>query len=227
MRQLLNTFTILYTEDEQEVQRNIAEYLQSYFKEVYVASDGNEAMQLYKEHSPDVMLLDINIPYKDGLSVAKEIRSIDKEVRILMLTAHTDEKLLLDAIGINLTKYLVKPINPSDFKKALNCVAEELLSHASVSVKFAKDFVWYKEVRKLFYQDKEVELKLKEANLLELLLLRRGHCVSNEEIIAIVWSEYYEEEISQNSIKSLVNNLRKKLPDEAIENIYAKGYCLK
>jgi len=77
MLSILKRHTILYVEDEPEIQANISEYLSNYFGTIHLASDGKEALAQYYKNRPDVLLLDINLPNTDGLSVAQEIRESD------------------------------------------------------------------------------------------------------------------------------------------------------
>jgi len=226
MRTILENYTILYVEDELDVQANMSEYLKSYFKEVYLAASGKEALLLYEKFSPDVLLLDINIPDIDGLSVAKEIRKKDRDVRILMLTAHTDEEKLLKALDLKLTKYLVKPVSPKDFKKTLDILVSELKELSSAVVILDDEHIWIREKKRLLKVEEEVKLTQKEIILLEFFIEHRGNCVSYAEIMAVVWQDEFFQEISIGSVKNLASNLRKKLPVNFITNVYGKGYML-
>lgn len=116
MTSILKDHSILYVEDEPSIRANIVEYLESYFDTVYTASDGAQALELYNKHRPDIAMLDINLPYMDGLTVAREIRSQDEKIKLVMLTAFTDKEKLLQATELKLTKYLVKPVAPKLFK---------------------------------------------------------------------------------------------------------------
>ncbi|NOQ29585.1 MAG: response regulator [Helicobacteraceae bacterium] len=227
MRTILKEYNILYAEDEPEVQKNIAEYLETYFKNVYLADDGQEAQLLYNKHKPEVILLDISLPFLDGLTLAKRIRAEDENVKILMLSAHTEQDKLLKAIELKLVKYLVKPVKPSEFKDALDKLANEIVSFSPTSLKLDSNTYWMKKERVLKYKDEEISLTQKEKKLLELLVEHRGKCVTHEDIMAIVWEENFEEEISKASVKSQMNYLRKKLPENVIESIYSKGYSLR
>ena len=79
---------MLYAEDDQESRGNYAFVLKKYFHKVYTAGDGREALNIYYEKKPDILLLDVNMPYLDGLDVAKNVREKDKYTPIIMLTAH-------------------------------------------------------------------------------------------------------------------------------------------
>lgn len=226
MRDYLKDFTLLYAEDEKDVQANMIEYLESYFKTIYVASDGDEALKLYRNFKPDVVILDINMPKISGLEIAKVIRKDDFFTRIVMLTAHSERDLLLQATEIDMSKYLLKPVSNYDFKELLDKVASELLNNSRKIIKLDNETVYNISKELLTSNGLEIELAPKEKKLLKLLISKIGTCVSFEDIMAHVWEEYFDEDISKDSVKSQVNYLRKKLPDNSIENIYGRGYCL-
>jgi YesN/AraC family two-component response regulator len=84
----MNNLTILYAEDEIETRKNYGNYLKRNFKEVYIAQNGEEALDYYEKFEPNIMLLDINMPFINGLALTKKIRENDKKTRIIILTAH-------------------------------------------------------------------------------------------------------------------------------------------
>lgn len=226
MRETLKNHSILYAEDDKALQGVTVEYLQRYFKEVYVASDGKEALFLYHKYQPNAVLLDIDMPYTDGLSVANQIRKKNQSIPILMLTAFTDTAMLLEATELHLTKYLLKPIDAKTFKEALEKVAQELqLVHSHVGY-LDDEHTWESDKEILCKGKVPVELLQKERVLLSLFMKYRKHCVSFEEIMAVVWAEDFDGEISIESVKYQVSQLRKKLPKNCIQNVYAKGYRL-
>lgn len=227
MLSILKNYSILYVEDEIEIRNNFVEYLESYFSMVYVASDGLEAILLYEQHHPDVLLLDINLPHVDGLSVAKEIRKVDKSVKIIMLTAFTDTDKLLRATELKLTKYLVKPINLKRFKETLQLLVNELILTAPDLIFFGKDCTWNEREQTLCVSGKAVQLTDKESELLKLFLSKKEKMVTFIDIMLTLWSDAYEREISIGSVKNQVYLLRKKLPEGCIVGIYGKGYRLK
>lgn len=227
MLDILQNYSLLYVEDEPEIQANMQEYLESYFNSVDVASDGEEALKLYRQNRQDVLLLDINLPYLDGLSVAREVRKNDTNVKILMLTAHTDQDKLLAAVELKLTKYLVKPLTPKVFKEALNALAQELCSSSNGFFKFSHNFFWDKERKRLLAGDTEVSLLEKERRLLQLLIDNRSKVVSYEDIMVNLWDDAFEREISVDSVKNQIRTLRKKIPENVIYNVYGQGYIFR
>ena len=222
----LKNYTILYVEDDLNVQQNITEYLKRIFNKVVVASDGKEALELYQQNRPDGILLDVDIPYINGLDLAKEIRKIDKRVSIIMLTAYAEQEKLLKATELKLVKYLVKPVDLINFKEALKLMSQEIAENNQEFENIGNNYLWHKTNKILYNGSTKVRLSRKEQLLLELLLKNRANSVSFATIMAEVWADEFEREISFNSVKNLVSSLRKKLPNNCIISIYSQGYII-
>jgi len=227
MHTILKNHTILYVEDEPDIQSNIAEYLRNYFADVYLASDGEEGLEQYYKHHPDVLILDINLPQLDGLSVAKEIREKDHSVKIIMLTAFTEREKLLKATELKLTKYLIKPVPPKEFKNTLEKLAQELTDNPTRYMNLSDCYIWDREQEQLILNDSPVNLTEKEHRLLKLFITNKRKTISYEKVMFEVWEDAFEREISIDSVKNQVSQLRKKLPEGCIASVYGEGYILK
>lgn len=224
MQNLLKNYTILYVEDDSYLQKNMQEYLNGFFKEVYIASNGKEGLEKYHLYKPDSLLLDIDLPLLDGLSLAKEIRKADKKISIVMLTAFSNKEQLLEATELKLLKYLIKPVNLDEFKKMLELLAVELSQNNCNCVALSQGYSWDKINKILYYNFNVIDLSVKEQKLLDIFISNRGKSVSFETIMALVWEDSFDRSISFNSVKNLVSSLRKKLPEGYIKNVYGKGY---
>lgn len=224
---ILKKHSILYVEDEPEIQANIAEYLGNYFGNIHLASDGKGALEQYNIHRPDVLLLDINLPNLDGLSVAQEVRKHDPTIKIIMLTAFTEKEKLLKATELKLTKYLIKPVAPKVFKETLNLLASELMDNPSHYLKLSDHFTWDKEQEQLSLDGKHVMLAEKEHRLLKLFINYKGKSISYEKIITALWDNGFDREISIDSVKNQVSQLRKKIPNIRISSVYGEGSTLR
>jgi len=122
----LYPYKILFVEDEEATRKNYVTYLKMLFSEVYEAKDGEIAYQLYKEKKPDILILDVNIPKLNGLELLEKIRENDYTTKAIMFTAHSDQNFLLQAVSLQLTKYLVKPVSRQELKEALDLAISEL-----------------------------------------------------------------------------------------------------
>lgn len=224
----MDSHTILYAEDEEQTRLNYTHYLNRIFKEVYSANNGEEVLKLYEKHKPDILLLDINMPKINGLTVAKTIRIKDKKTRIIILTAHLEQDKLLFAAELNLTKYLPKPISRNNLKRALSEAVTQLeeLNKNSDLIYFDGNYVWNKKSRKLKHGDEDIKLTKYEILLLELLGSKQNRIFTLDEISFHLWSDVEDLELNTTKLKDIIKRIRKKLPKNSIENIYAAGYKL-
>ncbi len=227
IQNILKNYTIAYVEDDPAIQRNMKELLVDIFAEVWLRSDGKAGFELYRSKRPDVMMLDIDLPYMDGLSLAKKIRRIDKRTKIVILTAYTDKEKLLQATGLKLVKYIVKPIDLVSFDDLLDTLAVEFMEESGERKCFRDGYRWDHLTLKLTHHGREVPLTVKESLLMDLLVRNSNSPVAFEDIMAIVWEDSFDNEVSIGSVKSLVSKLRKKLPQNTIQNAYGIGYLLR
>ncbi|RXJ88832.1 DNA-binding response regulator [Arcobacter sp. CECT 8983] len=222
-----NSYSVLYAEDDENVRKNYVLYLEQYFDKIYEASDGLEALNLYKDKKPNILLLDITMPHLNGLEVIKKIREVDQTTPIIVLSAHSHKEYLFEAIKLNLVDYLIKPINRNEFKEVIENSFERLKNDTvndEDKVVINNKCYWDARSRILFFKDKIVDLTKNERILFELLLNKKNQIVKPEEISSYVWNT--ENNVNDASIRNLVKRLRKKLPVDIIDSIYGSGYIL-
>lgn len=218
---LLKNKKVLYAEDEFNIQSNVSEILKLFFDEVIVASDGEEAIEAYHTHYPDVLILDICMPKIDGLEVVKNIRKNDKKIPIILLSAHTEEKYLWRAVEQKICKYLKKPFNKELLLKALESCSMELANY-SVSINIGKGS--YNQSKKTFTLGTEnIQLSKTESILLEYLIVRASQTVSFDDISEHLWGCAV---LNKEAVKSFIKEIRRKIGKETIKNVYGIGYIL-
>jgi DNA-binding response OmpR family regulator len=222
----LKKYSILYVEDDLSIQKLIKNYLENYFGDVYIATTGEEALIRYKEYYPDVLLLDIDIPLISGLEVARLVREQNKYIKIVMLTAYADQEKLLNATELKLSKYLIKPIPPKEFKEVMELLSKELTEDPNHYIPICSHCIWDIKLEQLFLNDDKVLFSEKEQQLFKLLVQTKGLTVSYEDIMIHVWDDAWQREISIDSVKILMSRMRKKLPEGCITSVYGKGYIL-
>jgi len=224
----IKEFDILFVEDEKAIRDNYVRYLKRYFANVYEAEDGEIAYKIYKEKKPQILIVDLNIPKQNGLELLAKIREHDHSVKAIMLTAHTEEKYLLEAVSLKLTKYLVKPVNRSSLKNALDLAVLELSNFETISkhIFSLKDgYSWNFITMELLKGEEAILLTNKERKVLSVLLNNINKIMTYNDIILEVW---YENEYAKiDALKTIIKNLRKKLPKDTIVNIFATGYKVK
>lgn len=221
--------SLLYAEDEMVSRALYEDYFKVYFNTIYVAENGQQALEIYKKQKPDIVILDINMPLMNGLDVCKFIRKNDKTTKIILLTARTDKEILFEAIELGLTTYLEKPVKREKIKEALLKLSDEIQQTSKVLLRQVNNlsYFWNTQKQELFCNSDIISLTKKEKLLLELLITTHHDKVSYQKIYDIVWFEDYNaEDYSELSIKSLIKKLRAKLPPKMIKNAYGIGYHL-
>lgn len=216
-------FTVLYIEDDEGVRTVNSRFLARMFNELYEAKDGEEGYDLYKKYSPDIILTDINMPKLDGISLAKKIRKEDKTTKIIISTAYSDKEYLLEAIELNLEKYIIKPLSSRNLLPVLTKAVEGLEEQKDIKIYLDEKFYFDNKTSLFYLNEKELEMTKKELFFLKLLVLNQNRVVSYEEIERFVWGEEY---MSLNSLRTTIGFLRKKIPFNCIKNVSNMGYKL-
>lgn len=214
-------YTILYIEDDEGVRSINSRFLNRMFDELYEAKDGQEGYEMYQKYHPDIILTDIKMPHLDGISLAKKIRKNDNTTKIIISTAFSDKKYLMDSIELNLEKYIVKPLTSRNLMPVLSKTVEKLESERDFIIPLDGNF-YFDNNTSLFYLNEEVlDLNKKELLFLKLLVLNKNRVVSYEEIEQKVWDGEY---MSLNSLRTTIGFIRKKIPFNCIKNISNMGY---
>lgn len=219
----LKGMTILYAEDEIGIRKNIADSLRYYLKEVYEANDGKEAYEIYIEKNPDIILSDIHMPNINGIEFVKKIRKDNRNIPIVMITAHTDKEYLLEAVELHMEKYIIKPLDIDELFETLDKCVQVLDANKKVILKVDENYLYDYDKKELRYKDSQIILNKKEMLFLEILILNQNRIVNYEELQDKVWAD---DIMTDSALRSLVRNLRKKIPTDMIFNLSGVGYRL-
>jgi len=218
-------YNILFIEDEVTIRENYVRFLKRYFDNVYEAGDGEEALQIYKTKKIDIMIVDINLPKLSGIDFLKIVREDNHTVRAIMLTANSDVDTLLSAIDLKLSQYLVKPITRDELKTALNKAISEINKFSTNNkhlFNLSSSLVWDYDNNELSLDSVAIALTHKETKVLSLLCSNPNKTFSYDDIIFSVW--YEDEDNKIDALKTIIKNLRKKLPEDTIKNVFGIGY---
>ena len=217
-------YTLLCVEDSLVSRKMIVEYLEDDFKEIYEASDGEEALKVYEEKKPSIIISDLNMPKMNGLQLIKKIRQTDKETPIIMLTAYTDTEYLLEAIELNLIKYLVKPLNEDKLDEALEVCVLSLDNKSKTVVQLTQNHSYDFANATLVHNGIIVPLAYALHKFLTLLIQNKHRAISYQEIEQNIWKDKV---MTDSALRSLIHNIRKKIHPDIIENISKQGYKIK
>ena len=196
--------TILIVDDHALLRQGIRKVLEfeSDLSVIGEAGDGEEAVKMALELKPDVVLLDVNMPKKNGLEVTKELRQLNSSSKIVLLTIHDDEHYVIEVIKAGATGYLLKDIDPGMLIKAIR------------SVHGGDSFIYPTLARRLFYDagpsDKPSEpvrvrgsqdsLTVREVEVIKLI----GQGLSNQEMAQKLY-------LSEKTVKNHLTNIFRKI----------------
>jgi len=216
----LDNLTLLYIDFVSQEREEYENIFRKYLKSVIVTHEN--LLQYYNESKPDIIVIDLLIP--NALKFIKEVRERDEQVIIMGLTRDSSVKTLMSIVELYFSSYLIKPVSEEELKKELQKVSENINDKERLLLPYSCQ--WDIKSKTLFHKDKVISLTKRESKLFELLIKKQGEFCSDDEILYFVWEDEFERSVSNSSIRTLIKNLRKKLPDGLIENQYGVGYKL-
>lgn len=221
---------ILVVDDEEGIRNLVRQYLETEGYRVLAASDGQSAVEAVHKHAPDLVVLDVMMPGRDGWSVCREVRS-NSTTPVIMLTARADEADKLLGLELGADDYLTKPFSVRELAARIRTVlrrsrGEHSLTAPTDRVEFgplAIDF----DAGEVVVDGEPVALTATEFKLLSTLARKPGRLFSRTQLLEIVMGSYYEG--YERSIDTHISNVRKKIePDPAaprwILTVHGLGY---
>lgn len=217
--------TLLIAEDDPTTNEAVCAYLSELGHETIAARDGCEALSLFLRHAPDLVILDIMMPQRSGLSVLHEIRSTSA-VPVLLLTALEDEYTQVRGFDELADDYLTKPFSLVLLGRRVGALLRRCAPTAApggdavVIGDVTVDFAAYTARDK----DGPIEVTPKELDLLRLLVECRGLVLTRTQIVDALWGGGHP--IGERIVDTYVKNLRRKLRLDAIATVRGIGYRL-
>lgn len=213
---------ILVVEDEPELAKLVEEYLQAANYQCKVILDGLEAEQWLNENEPDLIILDIMLPGKDGISLCKDIRG-KRNTPIIMATAKVEEIDRLIGLELGADDYLCKPYSPRELVARTKAVLRRANSEAIEGEPLLID----PETHSVKFGKQSISLTAIELRLLEFLHKEPGKIFSRQQLMDNIYNDYRI--VSDRTVDSHVKKLRKKIHEvdpslELIHSIYGVGY---
>ena len=205
---------ILIVEDEERIRKVVRSFLVKNGYIVREAADGEEGLDLFYEWNPDLVLLDVMMPKKDGYEVCRTIKS-EKTTPVLMLTAKTQEEDEIRGLEIGADDYIRKPFS----LKILELRLKNLLGDEIYTI---GNFRFLKNEKNVYLNEKIVDLPPKEYDLLFYLAKNHSKIFSREQILNNVWDLLCESD--PRTVDTHIKNLRKKIGHEYITTVKGFGY---
>ena len=222
-------YTVMIVEDDEVIAEMVKEDLERWDYEVWIASDLKNVASQVEKQKPDLILLDINLPFYNGFYWCKEIRTFSK-VPIIFLSSADDNMNIVMAVNMGADDFIAKPFDLSVLTVKVQAMLRrtydftetgEMLTYHGVMLQVAEAV--------LTYQDKKVELTRNELRILKTLMENKEKVVSRDTLMTKLWeSDCF---VDENTLSVNVNRLRRKLADAGLEDfILTKkgiGYRLK
>ena len=223
---------ILLVEDDQNFGAILKDYLMLNDFDVILAKNGMEGFEKFKKDTYDLCILDVMMPYKDGYTLAKEIREKNKEVPIIFLTAKSMKEDVLKGYKVGADDYLNKPFDSEVLLMKIRAIIQRKSSDTKTDVtKFefqVGNFHLNSKLRFLTFKNEEpIKLSPKENELLKLLVLYENDLMPRELALTKIWRD--DNYFTSRSMDVYIAKLRKYLKlDENVEilNIHGEGFRL-
>jgi len=223
---LLKNLTLLLVEDDEELKNSIKDTLSIFFKEIITAQNGQEALFIYSTKHIDLIITDYVMPQLNGYELCKEIRAINKKIPLTIMSNYSDKEKLLKSISLELSEYLIKPI---EYQQLINTLLK-------MTEKLERENLYYfkiDEEKKYNFFTKEIvdiktnfvtKLTKSEIIILELLIGNINKIVTTQ---TIEYNLSPNEPKSEQAIKNIIHRLRTKLTKNFISNVQGIGYIFK
>ncbi len=225
---------ILIVEDEIKINQLLADYFHASQFETHSFYDGIEVIEWTKKNSPDMILLDLMLPGKDGIELCREIRQFSN-VPIMMITARRDEIDRIIGLEIGADDYICKPFNPREVVTRAKVIFRrmELMQAQTVAEKHLSatgdqpSVLLDEEKYSVSFKDQQLDLTPVEFRLLRTLQQRPGKVFSRDQLMTNLYND--NRIVTDRTIDSHIKNVRKKFQqagckDEVIHSVYGVGY---
>jgi len=220
---ILQRANLLLVEDDEEIRENFSKTLQNYFSKVYEAPNALEALEIFDQEDIHIIFSDFIMPKMDGAEFIKEVRKVDKQIPIAVISSYTDKEKLMRCIPLNLIGYITKPLNYAALKKFLNEEVAQSLEECVFQSVLSPECFFDHLKGLLICEQMQYQLTKLESELFKILLQYKNAIVPTK----VLEAQLYENElISQTGLKNLVYRIRKKYNFDQIQNIRDVGYLL-
>ena len=214
----LENLTLLYIDFEDLERKKYLSLFKNYFKDIFVTA--KEPLEFYYDYKPDVIIVELLVP--TAIEFVKKVREIDDKLLLIAITRDSTVKTLMSVIELSFSSYIIKPIDKNILEDELLKLSKKIQDRDKIYLpQFCQ---WDIKSKTLFHKDDVIFLTKRESKLFELLIEKKGKFCSDDDILFFVWGDDFNKSITKSSVRTLIKNLRKKLPNGLIENQYGVGY---
>lgn len=217
--------SVLYVEDNDDVRMQTNKMLSIFFEKIDLAINGSIAYKLFEENHYDLVITDIKMPEIDGMLLIKMIRNLNRNIPILILSAHDDKDYLLKSIDYNVEGYILKPYNINQIADTLEKLFQRNNNLAyKDSIVLVDDFIWDQDSKSLTKNGSKIKLTNNEIKLFEVFFRSPNFSLSYNDIENNLFDDY---SFDNRRVRNLLSRLRKKTEIDLFNSIYGFGYELK
>jgi DNA-binding response OmpR family regulator len=204
------------------------------FKNINRVNNYEECMDIIKNYSPDIVVIDLDKSFLNGIDIARIIRTHSPFIQIILSSAKKSAEVLIEAIDLSICSFLYKPIKEDDYIKSINKAISSVQNikmmrdilnqkESTNAIRLNQECVFELDKKMIINNSISIHLNNNECRLFEILLKHRGSMVTYAQIENYVWQNA---EPTKGALRNLVYTLRKKLPDNLLENYSKMGYIL-
>lgn len=150
--------SLLFVEDDESIRRFYKRGLKNRTEKFFVAENGQEGLELFKAHKPDLIITDISMPIMNGLEMIKRIKEVTEDVQVIVMSAYSIKEYFLEAINLGVNGYLLKPVDPVKLNALIDELAGNILLRKTLAEKEIKRRVAEKNLKRSL-EEKEILLK--------------------------------------------------------------------
>ena len=218
--------TILVSDDNPQINEILQKYLKSEGYAVVTAQDGQQALDLFFSHAPNLVLLDVMMPKLDGFTVCQRIRKVS-DVPILMITAKGEDEDRISGLDFGADDYIVKPFSTGELMARIRAVLRRSTEKTSRRNVFVANLLIQPELSLVKIGEQSVPLTRKELDLLWILASNPGRVFTRDNLLTMAWG--YNTESTDRTIDTHIKRLRAKLdefdhPAWQIKTVWGVGY---
>lgn len=221
---------LLLVEDQAILAQVTRETLQTRGFDILIAYNGIEGWSLYNSFTPDICVVDIMMPHKDGLSLVADIRKVNEDIPIIFLTAKTQTADVIGGLEIGADDYMKKPFSMEELilrvKRLVRTASKQAVIQQEIPTTIG-DYSFNYARQELCYCDQVINLSQREAHLLQMLLENKNALLVRKDALLKIWGE--DNFFNARSMDVYITRLRKYLQHGAsiqILNVRGKGYKL-
>ncbi|DAB29831.1 MAG TPA: DNA-binding response regulator [Sulfurimonas sp. UBA12504] len=221
---VLKELKVLLIEDEAKLSLLLKNAIGEYFYSFTTASDGEEGLKKFKIISPDIVITDIMMPKRSGLEMAKEMRKIEPNLPIIILSAFSETEKFLSAIDIGVTKYFIKPFDPEEL---LSYIIEISQKMESKNIQLKDGFTFNQTKLSLYKDGRYISLTKTQNRCIQLLLQHAKEDKKTLDSTKIKENLWPQEEVSDEKVRTFIRRLRQKTSQMLIQTVRGQGYYIK